>query len=99
MTDSLIQIKKNVYGSNLLKRPAGSDTYLYMYNGHGDVTTLMSQSGSIAVQYYYDAFGVITEETAQVSNPYRYSGYEFDETFDELEKRYQDGTGDRNAEV
>ena len=27
-------------------------------------------------EYYYDAFGVLTEETAHVNNPFRYSGYE-----------------------
>ena len=52
---------------------------MYMYNGHGDVTALLNQSGTVAVQYYYDAFGVLTEETARVNNPFRYSGYEYDE--------------------
>ena len=72
------QTARNVYGLNLLKRQAGSDSFTYMYNGHGDVTALLDQSGAIAVQYYYDAFGVVTEETASVNNPFRYSGYEYD---------------------
>jgi len=33
----------------------------------------------VAVQYYYDAFGAITEQTANVGNPFKYSGYEHDE--------------------
>ena len=37
----------------------------------GDVTALLSQSGNVAVEYYYDAFGTITEETASVNNPFR----------------------------
>jgi YD repeat-containing protein len=49
-----------------------------MYNSHGDVTAPVNKNGNLAVQYYYDAFGVITEETATANNPYRYAGYEYD---------------------
>jgi len=73
------QTARNIYGLNLLKREADSSAFMYMYNGHGDVTALLNQSGTVAVQYYYDAFGVLTEETARVNNPFRYSGYEYDE--------------------
>jgi len=50
----------------------------------GDVTALLSQSGNVAVEYYYDAFWVIIETTkmgGMVSaddNPFRYSGYFYD---------------------
>jgi len=36
----------NVYGINLLTRQVGVDTFLYMYNGHADVTALLSTSGN-----------------------------------------------------
>jgi RHS repeat-associated protein len=64
---------------NLLKRTAGNQSYLYMYNGHGDVTALLNSSGNVATQYYYDAFGGITEETVKVNNPFRYAGYEYED--------------------
>jgi len=57
------QTARNVYGMNLLKREADGDTFSYMYNGHGDVTALLNQGGTVAVQYYYDAFGNVTETT------------------------------------
>lgn len=69
---------RNTYGLNLLKRSAEGESFMYMYNGHGDVTALLNQSGQVAVEYYYDAFGVIVEETAKVNNPFRYAGYEYD---------------------
>jgi len=72
------QTARNIYGLNLVKRTAGSDSYSYLYNGHGDVTALLNSGGNVAAQYYYDAFGVITEETAVVNNPFRYAGYEYD---------------------
>lgn len=69
---------RNIYGMNLLKRNAEGGSLTYMYNGHGDVTALLNQNGQVAAEYYYDAFGVILEETATVNNPFRYAGYEYD---------------------
>ncbi len=71
---------RNVYGTNLLTRTAGSDTYYYMYNGHGDVTALLKPDGTVAATYYYDAFGVpdLAGTTGNVNNPYTYSGYQYD---------------------
>ena len=68
---------RNVYGLNMISREFGGDKYFYMYNGHHDVTNVFEGSIQIA-SYYYDAFGVITEETGQANNPYRYSGYYYD---------------------
>ena len=69
---------QNIYGTNLIKRSAGSDSLFYLYNGHGDVVSLQTPDGITAAQYYYDAFGTATEETAAVNNPFRYAGYEYD---------------------
>ena len=77
-------------------------SYNYLYNGHGDVTALLTQDGTIAASYYYDAFGTalethyynaLGEETDKtVNNPYRYAGYVFDSTTDlyYLNARYYD---------
>lgn len=73
------QKARNVYGTNLLIRTADSETYYYMYNGHADVTALITMEGSIAATYYYDAFGNILESTGDVDNNILYSGYQYDE--------------------
>ena len=66
------------HGLALISREVDSVKNYYLYNGHGDVTALLSPTGAIVAQYYYDAFGVITEQTGSVSNPYRYSGHYYD---------------------
>ena len=73
-----------VYGTNLLYRSAKGDTgstqsYYYLYNAHGDVTSLLDPSGNIAVSYDYDAFGNIKGQTGTADNPIRYAGYQYDE--------------------
>jgi YD repeat-containing protein len=63
--DSNNQTAYQVYGTNLLYRSAtgeagsGAQSYYYLYNAHGDVTSLIDMSGNIAVSYDYDAFGNI----------------------------------------
>lgn len=72
---------RNIYGTNLLVREAENETAYYMYNGHGDVTALIGTDGTIAAQYYYDAFGnPVAEGTNEngVNNPIRYAGYQWD---------------------
>jgi len=73
-----IQTGRNVYGINLLTRQVGGDTLIYMYNGHADVTALLSITGLIAATYYYDAFGNILDQTGTVSNNILYAGYQYD---------------------
>jgi RHS repeat-associated protein len=69
---------RNVYGLNLLIRTVGIDTFYYMYNGHADVTALLTPSGDVAASYYYDAFGNILEQTGDVSNSILFAGYQYD---------------------
>jgi RHS repeat-associated protein len=71
------EVAHNVYGLALVSRTVDGETLKYLYNGHGDVTALVSGSTVIG-GYYYDAFGVIVEETGNANNPYRFSGYEYD---------------------
>ncbi|MDQ6423102.1 S8 family serine peptidase [Paenibacillus sp. LHD-117] len=70
---------RNVYGINLLTREMGSEKYSYLYNGHGDVTSLVDNAGVVKASYRYDAFGNIMESTGTVQNPIRYAGYQYDE--------------------
>ncbi len=86
------QTAKNIYGINLLTRTSGSDTMNYMYNGHGDVTALLNEDGTISGTYYYDAFGNIVEQTGNVNNNITYAGYQYDKETDlyYLNARYYD---------
>jgi RHS repeat-associated protein len=72
------QIARNIYGTNLLSRAVGNESYSYMYNGHADVTALITESGKVAATYYYDAFGNIKKSTGNVNNNIRYAGYQYD---------------------
>ncbi|WP_133051130.1 RHS repeat-associated core domain-containing protein, partial [Ruminiclostridium hungatei] len=83
---------RNIYGINLLTRTAGSDTMNYMYNGHGDVTALLGEDGTVKGTYYYDAFGNIVEQTGNVNNNITYAGYQYDAETDlyYLNARYYD---------
>ena len=64
-------VSYNVYGTRLISRQSGNDKAYYLYNGHGDVTALIDSSGNVMVSYYYDAFGVIVEQTGGYGNPFR----------------------------
>ena len=70
---------RNIYGTNLLIRVTCTETYQYLYNGHADVTALITREGNIAATYYYDAFGNILESTGNVDNSILYAGYQYDE--------------------
>ena len=69
----------SIYGTNLLVRVADTEEYRYLYNGHADVTALITREGTIAATYYYDAFGNIQESTGNVDNSILYAGYQYDE--------------------
>jgi RHS repeat-associated protein len=73
-----IQTARNIYGTNLLARRAGTDLLYYMYNAHADVTALIKDDGTLAASYYYDAFGTIAEQTGSVNNSILYAGYQYD---------------------
>jgi len=73
------------YGSNLLYRTTtadkemGAQSYYYLYNAHGDVTSLINPSGTVAVTYDYDAFGNILSKTGEANNSILYAGYQHDD--------------------
>jgi RHS repeat-associated protein len=68
----------NVYGMSLISRDLDGQKAYYLYNGHGDVTALVSAAGVVIASYYYDAFGNVDEASGSFGNPYRYAGYAFD---------------------
>jgi len=63
-----------VYGVGRVK----SNTAYYLYNAHGDVVQLSSNTGAVTRNYTYDAFGVEQDIDAADTNPWRYCGEYFD---------------------
>ena len=56
---------------------SGGSSY-YEADGLGSITSLSSSTGSIANTYTYDSFGNVTNFTGTLSNPFHYTGREFD---------------------
>ncbi|MFZ3265601.1 MAG: IPT/TIG domain-containing protein [Terriglobales bacterium] len=57
-------------------RSSGSS--YYEADGLGSTTSLSSPAGSVANTYIYDSFGNVTNLTGTLSNPFRFTGREFD---------------------
>jgi RHS repeat-associated protein len=61
-----------------LAESRGSTTDYYEVDALGSVTSLSNGAGSIANTYTYDSLGNVTNSTGSLSNPFRYTGREFD---------------------
>src|SRR5262249_33310102 len=57
---------------------SGATTY-YQTDGIGSVTSLSSSTGSLAQTYGYDSFGRQMSSSGSVTNPFKYTGREFDD--------------------
>lgn len=72
-----------VYGINLIYRSAVKDAntekYYYLYNAHGDVTSLINPNGIVAATYDYDAFGNVISKTGNANNSILFAGYQHDD--------------------
>jgi YD repeat-containing protein len=55
----------------------GTASY-YHQDGLGSITSLSSSTGALANTYTYDAFGRLTASTGNLTNPFQYTGREFD---------------------
>lgn len=84
----------NVQGVNLIARKANrdSDTLYYLYNGHADVVKIVDGTGNKVNEYDYDIFGNILYQQESKPNPYKYSGYYYDDDtgYYYLRSRYYD---------
>lgn len=74
------------------------NTYYYHLNGHGDVVAITDKNGTVVASYRYDAWGNIISKSGPMAdiNPYRYSGYRWDETIGMyylLSRMYDPSTG------
>ena len=75
-----------------LAETRASTTSYYEADALGTVTSLSNSSGSLANTYSYDSYGTLTSSTGTITNPYRYTGRDFDsETgLDYYRARYYD---------
>ena len=70
----------------LIGMSAGSNRYYYVRNAQNDITGLIDASGTLVVEYKYDAWGKLLSTTGSlastigVRNPFRYRGYYDTET-------------------
>ena len=56
---------------------AGAATY-YEQDGLGSVTSLSSGTGTIGNTYTYDSYGRLTASTGTLTNPFQFTGRDFD---------------------
>jgi RHS repeat-associated protein len=55
-----------------------STTSYYDADGSGSTTSLSNGAGSLTQTYTYDSFGMQTASSGSLTNPFRYTGREFD---------------------
>ena len=56
----------------------GSTTSYYQRDGLASVTSLSNPAGALANTYTYDSFGTLAASSGTLTNPFRYTGREFD---------------------
>ena len=74
------------------------DKYTYVHNLQGDIVGILDSSGTLVVEYKYDAWGKPISMTGTIAtilgklNPFRYRGYVYDEEtgYYYLRSRYYD---------
>ena len=61
-----------------LEELRSSTTSFYEADGLGSISSLTNAAGSVADTYTYDSYGNLTASSGSVSNPFSYTGREFD---------------------
>jgi RHS repeat-associated protein len=61
-----------------LRRCCNGTASYYQQDGLGSITSLSSSAGALAQTYAYDNFGKVTASTGTLTNPFQYTGHEFD---------------------
>jgi RHS repeat-associated protein len=56
----------------------GTVASYYQNDGIGSITSLSNQTAVLAGTYTFDSFGKLTASTGSITNPFRYTGREFD---------------------
>ena len=75
----------------------GSTISYYEADDQGSVTSLSNSAGTLANTYTYDSFGRLTASTGTFTNPFQYTGREFDPETDSFfyRARYYDPNAGR----
>jgi len=61
-----------------LAESRGGTNGFYEQDGLGSVTSLSGSAGALADTYTYNAFGVLTASSGSLTNPFQYTGRDFD---------------------
>lgn len=79
-------------GDSLIAMDRGGTKSWYLYDGHGSVRMLASDTGQTTDTWTYDAWGDTTSRTGVTENDYLYAGERFDRTTElyQLRARYMD---------
>jgi RHS repeat-associated protein len=71
---------KNLGGGigGLLQLSQDGSDYAYLYDGKGNVTSLLDSSGAIVASYRYDTFGKVVATSGSLNQPFQFSTKRFD---------------------
>jgi RHS repeat-associated protein len=61
----------------LAEQQSGTTDY-YDADGNGSITSLTNTTGALAQTYTFDSFGKQTASSGSLTNPFQYTGREFD---------------------
>ncbi len=62
----------------LLNLKQGGINYSYLYDGKGNVTSLIEPGQNISASYTYDPFGVLVQKIGSLNQPFQFSTKEYD---------------------
>jgi RHS repeat-associated protein len=65
-------------GNQLISQTRGSTTSYFLQDGQGSTRALTSSTGTVTDTYAYMAFGESFSRTGTTTNPYQYTGQQFD---------------------
>ena len=68
-----------IHGSRIDEIISDSRGYYYHYDGLGSVTNLTNTTGAQVNSYNYEAFGNLTNQTGITSNPWLFTGRQYDQ--------------------
>jgi RHS repeat-associated protein len=57
----------------------GGQHYYYLYDGKGNVTSIIDASQDVVAAYAYDAFGTLLSKTGSLDQPYQFSTKPYDD--------------------
>ncbi len=63
----------------LLTLKQNASDYFYLYDGKGNVSSLINSAQVLVANYRYDAFGVLMKKTATIDQPFQFSTKQYDQ--------------------